>query len=146
MKPHPRIRKTVKWGGAVVSVVLLAAWVGCNWWWVQWKAAGGGVVIVSAGRITVGDVGSGGSFSGWKVGTYRGALEWWYMSNWTGSVWWIDTPLWIPVVPTLLVTAAAWRMDLALRRRERMGKCAKCGYDRTGLALGAVCPECGAGV
>ena len=31
------------------------------------------------------------------------------------------------------------------RRRSRAGKCPECNYDRTGLAAGAVCPECGAG-
>jgi len=28
MKPHPRIRKTIKWGGAAVTVLLVVAWVG----------------------------------------------------------------------------------------------------------------------
>ena len=29
------------------------------------------------------------------------------------------------------------------RRRARLNLCRKCNYDRTGLALDAVCPECG---
>ena len=32
VKPHPRIRKMVKWGGAVASVLLMGAWVGSVWW------------------------------------------------------------------------------------------------------------------
>ena len=28
MKPHPRVRKTIKWGGAVVTVLLLLVWFG----------------------------------------------------------------------------------------------------------------------
>jgi hypothetical protein len=35
---------------------------------------------------------------------------------------------------------AAWRT----RPRERLGSCERCGYDRTGLAAAAKCPECGA--
>ena len=31
MKPHPRVRKTIKWGGAVVTVVLLVVWIGTGW-------------------------------------------------------------------------------------------------------------------
>lgn len=31
----------------------------------------------------------------------------------------------------------------ARRRRVRIGHCHACGYDRTGLAASAVCPECG---
>ena len=30
-----------------------------------------------------------------------------------------------------------------VRRRSRLGRCVKCGYDRAGLAKGATCPECG---
>lgn len=32
---------------------------------------------------------------------------------------------------------------LRRRRRRRAGRCPRCGYDRAGLAAGAVCPECG---
>ena len=52
-------------------------------------------------------------------------------------------------VDTLLFAALMWasvRGDRAWRlsRRRRRGRCANCNYDRTGLAPGAVCPECGA--
>ncbi len=32
MKPHPKIRKTVKWAGAVVSALLVVVWAGSAWW------------------------------------------------------------------------------------------------------------------
>ncbi len=41
------------------------------------------------------------------------------------------------------ITAAAWRFDTLARRRASLNLCPKCNYDRTGLAVGAVCPECG---
>ena len=31
MKPHPRIRKTVKWGGAAVTVLLGVVWIASLW-------------------------------------------------------------------------------------------------------------------
>jgi hypothetical protein len=55
----------------------------------------------------------------------------------------INTPLWIPVGATTLFSAAAWLLDAAARRRMRPCLCRECMYDRTGLAAGAVCPECG---
>ena len=36
MKPHPRIRKTIKWGGAAVTVLLVVVWVGSGWLSVGW--------------------------------------------------------------------------------------------------------------
>ncbi|MCC6322221.1 MAG: hypothetical protein IT438_12380 [Phycisphaerales bacterium] len=55
-------------------------------------------------------------------------------------------PLWFPLLLAAAPTALAWRSELRRRRRERGGKCAKCGYDLAGLARGggAACPECGA--
>lgn len=35
MKPHPRIRKAVKWGGAAVTVLLVVVWIGSGWWEVR---------------------------------------------------------------------------------------------------------------
>lgn len=50
-------------------------------------------------------------------------------------------------VPLLLWTPAALllRSGTLARRRAVMGSCPACGYDRRGLAPGAVCPECGKG-
>ena len=31
MKPHPRIRKTIKWGGAAVPTLTGAVWIGGGW-------------------------------------------------------------------------------------------------------------------
>lgn len=51
-------------------------------------------------------------------------------------------------IPHWLVIALAstpwlfWRLNRAARRR-RSGHCARCGYDRAGLAPEAPCPECG---
>lgn len=54
-------------------------------------------------------------------------------------------PLWMPLA--VLAPAAAYLLysDRRSARRLRAGLCIKCGYDLSGLAAGAVCPECGAG-
>jgi uncharacterized OB-fold protein len=38
----------------------------------------------------------------------------------------------------------AWWLDAKARRRILLNLCPNCSYDRAGLAMGAVCPECGA--
>jgi hypothetical protein len=53
VKPHPRIRKTVKWGGAVASVLLVAVWIGSGWWRVGYAGTGGGCVSVSRGVLGI---------------------------------------------------------------------------------------------
>ena len=40
-------------------------------------------------------------------------------------------------------TDAIGRADAIHAHRIRTNCCPKCNYDRTGLAQGAVCPECG---
>jgi hypothetical protein len=49
-------------------------------------------------------------------------------------------PLWMPLAACIGVGSVAWWRYC---RRYRRGQCSYCGYDRTGLARGAVCPECG---
>lgn len=51
-------------------------------------------------------------------------------------------PLWLPA--TLATIAAAYTQGhLTGFRRGDRGHCAKCGYNRAGLAGDAPCPECG---
>ena len=41
MKPHPKIRKTIKWGGAVVTVLLVVVWIGSGWWGAEYTTRQG---------------------------------------------------------------------------------------------------------
>jgi hypothetical protein len=58
-------------------------------------------------------------------------------------------PLWPGfALNTIFYAAIAWglwQIPGAIRRRSRRraGRCVRCGYDRTGLAPEAPCPECG---
>jgi hypothetical protein len=162
VKPHPRIRKTVKWGGAVVSVLLVVVWVGSGWWSAAWYGANGYAVYVEEGVAVIRHVDPS-SWQGWtetnsvkptpseRVPRFsfqrERSLQFQWTSGWhsRGLNWTVLFGLWIP--PSLLgvATAAAWRLDTLARRRARVGLCPTCNYDRTGLPPGAVCPECGHG-
>jgi hypothetical protein len=128
-----------------LSVVLAVLWAVSAVWRAGWQTQ---QLYFGIGAGTVGvthsSVGWTRSDPGLKGGRVRVPLQWWVNADrdWTNR--WVWIPLWMPLVISLGVTAAAWRLEVLARRRARVGKCAACGYDRAGLKAGAVCPECGA--
>ena len=148
VKPHPKIRKTVKWGGAAVTVLLAVLWYGSGRWFIASCAstnynnivelARGGIQVLWQRPLAMPPK------LIWKFASSNTGFEWWigFVGSWSTN-WQLAIPLWIPVVPTLLVTMLAWHLDVRARRPKRTNPCPSCGYDRTGLAPSAVCPECG---
>ncbi len=55
----------------------------------------------------------------------------------------IMVPFWIPFLPFASFAALAWKRDLRAKRLAASNACPSCGYDRSGLSLDALCPECG---
>jgi hypothetical protein len=154
MKPHPRIRKTIKWGGAVVTVLLVVVWVGSGWWYVGWASGGMEEADLAFGRVRVRlESSPSGTVSfpkGWRMSrlSRRIPMQWRCEVTSGGAVGrsrifdvWI--PLWIPVCIASALAAVAWRLDTLARRRARLNLCPKCNYDRAGIAGDAKCPECG---
>jgi len=147
MKPRPRIRKFFKWGGLVVSALLLTVWVGsaCNQH--LYATHRGFSLDVNRGRVQLTRPHEG-------VRSHQTSVHWsrpwetrfeWSAKFERKSFWWyVIIPLWPFVALSLATTAAAWRMDIIARRKSRLGACPACGYDRTGLAPAAPCPECNA--
>ena len=136
----------MKWGGAVVSVVLLVVWVGSGWSWMSWGDTGGLSANVWRGQFFIKREGIPAphqnlGFGFVRTGPFR--LIWGYYMGRSPVGWVVTIPVWALSGPVTIATAAAWRLDALPRRRARAGLCPKCGYNRTGLAPGAVCPECG---
>ena len=136
----------MKWGGAVVSVLLVVVWIASNWllitclgrWPQSWDlSVMTGVVELEWGSFPIpGRAGfhieynesSVSSGFNWSVGR-RGGM--------------VQSPLWVLVAASALGTAAVFGIDTLAHRRARAGFCPECDYNLTGLAPGAVCPECG---
>lgn len=154
MKPHPKLRRFALWGGAVATVLLAAMWVVSSRWlcivqlpsWCADVAEGGVRLWNRYDRLLPEDY-------GWRVVDYSSvtkeasvAFAWGLRPPrlTLGPVWHVSLPFWLPVTIALAVTLTAWRFTILARRRERLGLCPKCNYNRTGLAPAAVCPECGA--
>ncbi len=151
MKPHPRIRKTIKWGGAVVTALLVVVWIGSGWWRVDWVATGWSCGFSEGAFYMAGHRAYPFDWEGMTIAARIRGPGWMLMpsSNLVRDN--VDPqpyrnfilPLWIPALLTLASTARAWYWDTLARRRAKLNLCPKCNYDRTGLAAGVVCPECG---
>ncbi|HMN42893.1 MAG TPA: hypothetical protein PKE29_18785 [Phycisphaerales bacterium] len=155
MKPRPRIRKTIKWGGAAVTVLLVVVWVGSGWWYATGVSSKGWIVSIGLGRVALvdGRTIAGSSAAprlGWSLDSI-GHFEMQWLP--TGSLVarppamaFVSMPLWAGVLCLGAAAAWAWRLDTLARRRAggRLNLCPKCNYDRAGIGAGAVCPECGA--
>ena len=154
MKPHPRIRKTVKWGGAAATVLLVVVWIGSGWLFVGFATEAGSAVYFTAGGVGVQTSRRYAIDSPFDWGSRKAPL--WSLWDWecrssgpgppsfhTPPGFSVFGPLWPFMMPIAGTTVIAWRLDTLARRRARLNLCPKCDYDRTGLADGAVCPECG---
>jgi hypothetical protein len=152
------LRKTAKWGGTGLTVLLVVVWIGSGWWRLSWTYAtrpcdttlsvGSGVLAIR--RVTYDSRVLFLPEEPLQLSLSASVplLERWH---WRPAIWSIGTrggtgflslfiPLWIPM---LMLTAPLWWL-WHLDRRARPGSCQSCGYDRAGLRQVAVCPECGA--
>jgi ssDNA-binding Zn-finger/Zn-ribbon topoisomerase 1 len=156
MKPHPRIRTTIKWGGAAVTVLLVVVWIGSGWCgqddlvlWSNTELRDHSWASIVHGGFTTGR---------WREEPFAFYLDvawdlpprepwrltllpWWFRSKFA---WQVAVPLWPVVACAAACTLGGWCMDGRAAARMRAHLCPKCNYDRAGLVKGAVCPECGA--
>jgi hypothetical protein len=172
MKPHPRIRKTIKWCGAAVTVLLVVVWIASGWFGVGGDSGRCSVVVVGNGSCHIdylarSDRPALSMGSHWGYGRVDSSRAWrWGWSHSTVSyivppqlmpaksgvlvpLHQLDLPLWMFAAVSAATGLAAWRLDTLARRRAKLNLCPKCNYDRTGLRDDAdgtrgKCPECGA--
>ena len=149
MKPHPKLRKAIKWGGLAVTVLLVVVWASSGWWTLWWYESSGFGVAVNKGafRAMQNDK-QAATLTGlnFKFLPLDFSLTWryTYIKSFRPKFLLLELPLWPVPLACAVVTALGWFSDAASRRRARLNLCPKCNYDRTGLAMGAKCPECGA--
>ena len=149
VRPHPRLRKSIKWAGAAAVLLLLSTWLVSGWWCLTRQWPSGRWAAVGFGQLFIGRVHAptlNALPPGWWTGrtgvTTTPQWHWWLTRKPTGPNAFTAIPLW-PALPALtLLTAAAWRQDAQARARSRPGHC-PCGYSLAGLTPGQPCPECG---
>ena len=151
MKPHPRIRKTIKWGGGAVTVLLAVLWLWSKTLQFSWIPAGGFGIEMAHGCLLLDIPCSYRARDHHPPSLRVESAYWftrrdWWKPRWDSDGWWtrVLIPIWLPAVVMCSAAMTAWRLDTVARRRARVGHCTKCGYDRAGIAGDAKCPECGA--
>ena len=183
MKPHPRIRKTIKWGGAVVTVLLVslpfvlmglfvltaarllqpegAVVVGIALSCVPYLFFGVGALVASLANplrrarlwMSLPAVGVGVFHSAVFINHVQALKAPWGSPNppsisadqATGLAFVFSSIVAITITVVWCAVVLLTVFHLA-SRRARLNLCPTggCNYDRTGLAIGAKCPECGA--
>jgi len=153
MRPHPRIRKTIKWGGLVISAALLSLTIWTSGWDHAWSrveathmstlGVGEGIAYFRSFKLGPGLTDPDGSSFSQSLRVDPRNIKWWVRSNRGVYDRLIEVPLWTPALASHIASALAWRLDTLARRREKHGACPSCGYDRAGLAPSSPCPECG---
>lgn len=158
----------LRWGAAGIALLMLTGWASTYWVYAQVSKPKHGEVILAGGAVMFRNAHYWDNVPGidlsdvlfvpppaWSLHTF--ALQQ-SVAEWSRSLVWLPAwerartwkgntsmlvcmPLWIPFAMSAAASAWAWRRHW---KRNRHGFCAECGYDRTGLPEGAVCPECGA--
>jgi len=132
----------------VVASVVGSVATGMGWEWSRTHAGGGAIrgIAIARGGIHWHDMQSvpmlgaipivGNFFS-----LHVQSEGWWFKFSMQAKTKEVVVPMWaIGVLAGSVMAFAWWRAT-----RVKKGHCARCGYDLSGLAAGAMCPECGAG-
>ncbi len=117
----------VKWGGPVVALLLVVLWWFSSTTWIahlgpgDWQvSAGGGLIGISywPGRTSQTQAITGVSPpKGLQTVNTPRQFAWWFRMTWEPDRRSFAIPLWFPLVLVVGLTAAAWRKEVAARRR-----------------------------
>jgi 4-amino-4-deoxy-L-arabinose transferase-like glycosyltransferase len=126
--------------GVLAVLFVLSAWAG-----VIFQSSSDYWIGIGGGALNGGYEASFGVNSNtvkWLVAQTPG-IGWWITYDFSQpQFWWtVNVPLWIPIAGCIGAAALARRKESA--EFKQTDRCARCGYERTGLSPGAACPECG---
>jgi hypothetical protein len=127
------------WVALALSSLLLAAGTVTHWWSIDLGGPRGTHIGIRDGTL---GLGASHAFPRWSVTVERagGPIE-------TRPYWYAQSSLAVPLWACVLASVAMCVLAYWMSRSKPPGRCAKCGYDLTGLSPGAggalVCPECG---
>lgn len=135
-------RRVSKWLTLCVGTTILLLWPVSRRWYVSCWVPPSKCVDIRAGFLIVGTLrfSPGQGRPTWIVTDHPRSNESLLRFHWYSDPtdWYLTVPLWMLAAPVLLTSTA-----LFVCRPKPPGTCTNCGYDQTGLAAAAMCPECG---
>jgi hypothetical protein len=147
LRRWPKLLRIAGWTGVAISLGIAIAWV---------VTLGGVRHLVVAGRYSVSSLSGKITFysettkhfthefiaTRRELLTRQGLLgrKWYWSVNRDSTL--IECPHWFPMLIFLVPSVTLLVIDARKRRRSPTA-CTHCGYDRSGLAPGSPCPECG---
>ena len=148
MRCRTVIRKSAKWGGATVAILLAALWVGSAWWGGEYRPTQYSVHL-AMGQVSVAWYAFPGQGQGriWGPATGRPVpvgVRWWFAHGDVprAMAYW-SMPIWMPTLIVAGLAAWAWQRDFVATNCDGTARCTKCGYSLAGLPPRTACPECG---
>lgn len=151
MKKCARVKSIARRTVWLLVVLLPLMWIAS-----LWGTCYGSVHVVPGGLQLAALVGEGELGFGWNSKSWLPASfiarrdapawprEWLPHVTTSSSMFGVTVPLWIPWVMVLGLCTLMHREHQREKQRRLRGCCPACGYDRSGLASTAPCPECGA--
>ncbi len=119
MKPHPRIRKTVKWGGAALFTVLLLVALASVWWTAVFRTTqfvSGGVYMGGVDIESPGFHGPPASYITCFALPEPHKIMWHAHWRRREDEWSLFVPFWCLAGPPLIASLFAWDADHKARR------------------------------
>ncbi len=138
--PPGKRARSLAWIATITSAVLLIIWVGSARYVVIWKSDGGVSFSIASGKFGIAHSSAGLLQPGWEFRENDDPFDWWYTWVSLKRLWFLQIPLWVPLVATTSVAAFCWHRRIWVS--SHLNRCPTCKYDRAGLAPAAPCPEC----
>lgn len=151
MKKRSRVKSIARRTVWLLVVLLPLMWIAS-----LWGTCYGSVQLVPNGLqfgalVGEGGLGFGFDSNGWlpksfiaRRDTPTWPREWLPHITTSNSMIGVTVPLWMPSIVAIGASIWFYRDHQREKQSRLLGCCPACGYDRSGLASTAPCPECGA--
>jgi hypothetical protein len=151
MKKLARAKSIARWTAWVLAALLPLIWAASLWGTCYGSFRAGPNGLQFGGLVGEGTIGFGLDLKGGLPSSFVATRatptwprEWLLHAGGSNGMAGVTVPLWMPWLAAIGASIWFFRDHQREKMRRIIGRCRACGYDRSGLAESAPCPECGA--